>query len=193
VRIIYCQPESLAHRTDSYFQRIKKFFPQAELNNGLPDISKLNLDLNTLPCLLIVDDLMREFLDSSKMVDLMSVQVHHFNISTIFTLQNYFVVSKFGKTIMRNVNYKVIFYNRLDLREIQNISCQIVPKCPGFLEDSFRFLMKKFPFSPSRYILVDGHFRAKMPSLFVRTHIFPDEKGDIKPIIFFPNYNIQRK
>jgi hypothetical protein len=163
------------------------------LNNGLPDISKLNLDLNTLPCLLIIDDLMREFLDSGKMVDLMSVQVHHFNISTIFTLQNYFVVSKFGKTIMRNVNYKVIFYNRLDLREIQNISYQIVPKCPSFLEDSFQFLMKKFPDSPSQYILVDGHFRAKMPSLFVRSHIFPDDSGEIKPIIFFPNYNYQKK
>ena len=29
-----------------------------------------------------------------------NVQVHHFNLSTIFTLQNFFATSKFGKTIM---------------------------------------------------------------------------------------------
>ena len=107
VRIIYCQPESLAHINNTFFQRIKAVFPNAELHNGLPNVSKLNLDLNTLPSLLIIDDLMTEFLDSPLMVELLFVQVHHFNLSTIFTLQNFFATSKFGKTIMRNVNYKV--------------------------------------------------------------------------------------
>ena len=97
-----------------FFQRIRSVFPTAELNNGLPNISKLNLDLNTLPALIIIDDLMIEFLDSPQMVELLSVQVHHFNLTTIFTLQNFFATSKFGKTIMRNVNYKVYFYNRVD-------------------------------------------------------------------------------
>ena len=186
VRIIYCQPESLAHMNNTFFQRIKSFFPNAELNIGLPNISKLNLDINTLPSLLIIDDLMNDFLDSPKMVELLSVQVHHFNLSTIFTLQNFFATSKFGKTIMRNVNYKVYFYNRLDLRELRNISCQIVPHCPSFMQDNFQFLNKKFPNDPSHYIFVDGHFRSKLPSLYVRTHIFPTINGDIRPIIFFP-------
>ena len=187
VRIIYCQPESLSHINNTIFQRIKKSFPNAELNVGLPNISKLNLDLNTLPSLVIIDDLMTEFLDSPLMVELLSVQVHHFNVSTVFTLQNFFATSKFGKTIMRNVNYKVYFYNRLDLRELRNISCQIVPHCPSFMQANFNFLYKKFPSDPSHYIFVDGHFRSKMPSLFVRSHIFPDENSEIKPIIFFPN------
>jgi hypothetical protein len=186
VRIIYCQPESLAHMNNTFFQRIKNFFPNAELNIGLPNISKLNLDLNTLPALLIIDDLMNDFLDSPSMVELLSVQVHHFNLSTIFTLQNFFATSKFGKTIMRNVNYKVYFYNRLDLRELRNISCQIVPHSPSFMQDNFSFLNKKFPHDPSHYIFVDGHFRSKLPSLYVRSHIFPDSNGQIRPIIFFP-------
>jgi hypothetical protein len=186
VRIIYCQPESLSHKNNTFFQRIRSFFPTAELNNGLPNISKLNLDLNTLPALLIIDDLMVEFLDSAQMVELLSVQVHHFNISTIFTLQNFFATSKFGKTIMRNVNYKVYFYNRLDLRELRNISCQIVPNCPSFMQSNFEFLFKKFPNDPSHYIFVDGHFRSNFPSFFVRSHIFPDQNGETRPIIFFP-------
>jgi hypothetical protein len=189
VRIIYCQPELLGHSNNDFFHRLKSFYPQAELNFGLPKISKLNLDINTLPYLVIIDDLMMELLDSPAMVDLLSIQVHHFNISIIFTLQNYFAPSKFGKTIMRNVNYNVYFYNRLDLRELRNISCQILPNCPLFMQSSFNFLHKKFPMDPSHYILVDGHFRNKFPSLFVRTHIFPDKDNEIKPIFFFPNVN----
>ena len=130
---------------------------------------------------------MIEFLDSPQMVELLSVQVHHFNLTTIFTLQNFFATSKFGKTIMRNVNYKVYFYNRVDLRELRNISCQIVPNCPSFMQSNFEFLFKKFPNDPSHYILVDGHFRSKMPSFFVRSHIFPDQNGDKRPIVFFPS------
>ena len=187
VRIIYCQPESLAHVNNTFFQRIKNAFPLAELHNGLPNVSKLNLDLNTLPCLIIIDDLMTEFLDSPSMVDLLTVQVHHFNLSTIFTLQNFFATSKFGKTMMRNVNYKVYFYNRVDLRELRNISCQIVPNCASFMQSNFNFLKRKFPQDHSHYIFVDGHFRSKVPNLFVRSHIFPDETGQIRPIIFFPN------
>jgi hypothetical protein len=193
VRIIYCQSELLSHNNNGYFDRLKSFFPNAELNNGLPNISKLNLDMNTLPCLIILDDLMTELLDSPQMVDLLAVQVHHFNLSTIFTLQNYFAPSKFGKTIMRNVNYKVYFYNRLDLRELRNISCQIVPNSPLFMQSNFHFLYKKFPQDPSHYILVDGHFRNKIPSLFVRSRIFPDNNNEIKPIIFFPNPDFNKK
>jgi hypothetical protein len=187
VRIIYCQPELLGHYNNDFFNRLKAFFPQLELNFGLPNISKLNLDINTLPYLVIIDDLMMELLDSPAMVDFLSIQVHHFNISVIFTLQNYFAPSKYGKTIMRNVNYNVYFYNRLDLRELRNISLQIVPNCPLFMQSNFNFLHKKFPHDPSHYILVDGHFRNKLPSLFVRSRIFPQENDEIKPIIFFPN------
>ena len=145
--------------------------------------------MNTLPVLLIIDDLMVDFLDSPQMVELLAVQVHHYNLTAIFTLQNFFATSKFGKTIMRNVNYKVYFYNRLDLRELRNISSQIVPSCPAFMQANFNFLYRKFPNDPSHYVFVDGHFRSKVRSLFVRSHIFPDENGCIKPIFFFQIQN----
>jgi len=56
VQIIYCQPELLGHSNNEFFNRLKKIFLQAELNFGLPNISKLNLDINTLPHLIIIDD-----------------------------------------------------------------------------------------------------------------------------------------
>ena len=83
-RIVFCIPESLAHRPNPAFDRLKKTFPTVELVNGLPDISKLNLDLNQSPCLLIIDDQMNALLDSKEMVELLCIKIHHFQICTIF-------------------------------------------------------------------------------------------------------------
>lgn len=130
---------------------------------------------------------MNDVLNSNKIVQLFAVQSHHFNISIIFTVQNFFAGSKYGKTIMRNVNYRVFFYNRLDLVELRNISSQLVPGYANFLKSSFDFLLNQFP-SERPYILVDGHVKSKFNcGLYIRSHIFPDPDNVIRPIIFCPN------
>lgn len=184
-RIVYCEPESLVLRHNTAFDRLKEMFPAVELVEGIPDVAKLQLTLDSRPALLIIDDLMDAFLNSEAMVKLLSVEVHHFNISTIFTLQNFFAPSKFGKTISRNVNYRCIFYNRLDLREIRTISSQISHQ-PRFLLESFDFLHKNFPNEPP-YLIIDGHIKSPLKELFVRSHIFPTDNNERRPLFFFPN------
>jgi len=190
-KIFYFTPESLFIRHNVIFDRLKQFYPQILHISGLPDVIKLHLTHDRMPKLLIIDDLMNEFLSSEAMVQLLSVEVHHFNISVIFTLQNFYAPSKFGKTIARNVNYQVLFYNRMDLRETRNISLQISTQ-PNFLIESFEFLLKEFP-SDSPYIIIDAHFRNKHKHLFVKSHIFPTNEfnlkskdNELKPIFFFP-------
>lgn len=135
---------------------------------------------------------MNEVLNSDKMVQLFSIQSHHFHISVIFTVQNFFASSKFGKTIMRNINYRVFFYNRLDLVELRNISTQLVPGNANFLKNSFDFLMNKFP-KERPYIVVDGHITSLYPKdMYIRTHIFPEEDNITRPIIFCPNFNLNK-
>jgi hypothetical protein len=96
-RIIYCQPESLSRARNDFFEKIKKEVPFAELVYDLPKLSELQLDSNNSPCLLVIDDLMSSFLNSNEMSQLLSIHVHHANITCIFTLQNYFHPSRFGK------------------------------------------------------------------------------------------------
>lgn len=55
------------------FDRIQKSFQNIELVNGLPNITKLKLDVNTsVPSLLIIDDLQTSFLDSQEMLQLLT-------------------------------------------------------------------------------------------------------------------------
>ena len=181
--LLYCVPENLSLTPNLIFEKLKASFPTARLVTGLPDTLKQNLTFDTTPKILIIDDLMSEFLASYEMVKLLSIEVHHYNITTIFTLHNLFAPSKFGRTISRNVNYKVLFNNRLDLREARNISLQICNQ-PNFISESFDFLLQEFPHEPA-YIVIDGHIKSKYKKLFVKSQIFPKE-DDIKPIFFFP-------
>ena len=182
--ILYCVPENLSLNPNPIFEQIKSFYPMAKLIYGLPDITKLNLNFDNAPKLLIIDDLMTEFLASFQMVKLLTVEVHHCNITTIFTLHNLFAPSKFGRTITRNLNYKVLFFNRLDIKEIRNVSLQ-VSNHPNFLTESFDFLHQEYPNEPA-YIVIDGHIKSKLKKLFVRSQIFPEEDSEIRPIFFFP-------
>jgi len=143
----------------------------------------LDID-SSISSLVIIDDLQSQFLDSKEMFELLAVKVHHMNISVIYTLQNYFAPSKFGKSLSRNCHYKVFFYNRLDLTELRHISLQITPNNSVFLQSCFNFLIDQFP-SKNNYLFVDGHFKATTPQFVVKSQIFPNENGRIEPIIFF--------
>jgi hypothetical protein len=186
-RIIFCQPETLAHIESKAFERIRKSFPRVELLNGLPNISKLNLDLNHLPCLIVIDDQMTALLDSSNILELLTIKVHHFNLSVIISLHNFFAPSRYGKSITRNLNYLVFFKNPSDLRELRNISCQITPTHPTFMQTNFNFLSERFPNDPSHYIIVNSHHQSKMNNMHIYTHIFPNKSNEMQPIFFFPN------
>lgn len=189
-RIVYCNSNTYSPKNKRFIQRLQEEFPQVEIKQGLPDVVDLHLNLSSQPTLIIIDDLMKEVVQSSKMNDLVANDIHNFNLSVVFTFQNYFARGKHGNTLVKNCQYKVLFYNRIELMELRNISTQILV-APKFLEYNFNYLLKNYPRDPSHYILIDGHGQSKMSHMYCRTHIFPEYPGgEIKPLIFMinPNY-----
>ena len=183
-QIFYCQPESLFLGTNPIFEKLKSLCPRIQLIQGLPDIAKLNLHIDRTSKLILIDDMMQSILASPEMLDLLTIQIHACNITLCFTMHNNFPQSKFGKTISRNVQYKFIFHNRLELTELRILSCQLGKKS-SFLEECFHFLFNTFPAEHHPYLMIDGHAQSppSIKSLFIRTHVLPIN-GIIKPIIF---------
>jgi len=193
VRIIYCQSNNFSNKNQSFIKELQNEFPTLELCQGLPKINDLHLTMNNEPCLLLVDDLMEEVINSLSMVHLVSNDSHNFNISVVFILQNYFAPSRYGKTLVRNCHYKVFFYNRIEQLELRNISTQVSTH-PNFFKANFEFLSKTFPNEKSLYLLIDGHYRSASKELWCRSLIFPlGPKNEIEPIIFFPNPDYKKK
>ena len=190
-RIIYCLPERKIPRKKDFIDMLKTECPSVEIIGGLPSVSQLNLDLNTLPVLLLVDDQMTQILKDPDMLELLTLDGHSDNITFGFTMQNYYENSKFGKTMIRNCHYRVFFYNSIEKSYLSTISTQIANSAI-FFEANFQFLFKRFPDAGSHYLVVDGQFRSKGREFWCRSQIFPEHKGgEINPIVFYPTY--QRK
>lgn len=192
-RIIYCNSNCYAHKNQLFIKSLQEHFPKLEVHQGIPNLNELQLTFNNIPTLLLIDDLMDEILNSINMVRLVTSEVHNFNISVVFTLQNYFANGKYGRTLIRNCHYRVFFYNQVEQLELRNISSQIA-NAPNFFAANFQFLQRKFPMEKSHYLLIDGHSQSENMGLFCRTHIFPPfPKGTVTPIIFFPNPDFKKE
>lgn len=187
-RVIYCQPHSLASRNQSYINRLKEVCDKIEVHIGIPKVSDLGLHIGVNPSLLIVEDMMDSFLNSQEMHDICIKYSNHYKITCLFTLQNYYAPSKFGRSIMKNCQYRFLFYNRLEQREL-NILSQQMTGSARFLASNFNFLFEKFPQETTFYLLLDGFSRSSSPQLFCRTKIFPNET----PILFIKNPNFKKK
>jgi hypothetical protein len=191
-RIIYSEPHSLSTKNNNFFIRLQNEFPQIERCFGLPNLVQLNLTHNTLPCLLLIDDQMNEVLSSDEMLNSATKNVHHFNLTVFFTMQNYFQANRYRQAFVKNCQYRFFFYNRIDQRELNLISSQIA-NSPKFLASNFEFLYKKYPNVHSHYLLIDGQFSSRINDFWCRTFIFPQTKGGIiQPIIFLKNPNYHK-
>ncbi|MBM3938633.1 MAG: hypothetical protein FJ333_08295 [Sphingomonadales bacterium] len=184
--IFYCEPEHLGLRHNPVFERIKQICPFAKLIQGLPDVAKLHLNLDRRPKLLLIDDLQESFLQSAEMLKLLSIDLHHFHISTVYTLHNFYAQAKYSRSLSLQTNYRVLFFNRLDLTEIRNISLKLCGQ-PRFLLECFEFLEQKFPEEKRPYILIDGHMGSPLKNLFIQSRIFPLPGKEIQPIFFTPD------
>jgi hypothetical protein len=182
-RIIYCESETLSHQKSKIFDAIQASYPGSEHVFGLPDIHQLQLtaDPSTFK-LILLDDLMLSLLKSESMVELVTILVSHSKCVLAYSVHNSFFQTKFAKTMQRNTDIRILFYNRLDQTELRIISCQLGKKST-FLLECFKFLHEKFPEDLYPYILISGQPQNKQ--FYVRTHIFPNANGEVKPIIFF--------
>ena len=138
-RIIYCLPERKLIKKKDFIDKLKLECSSIEIIGGLPSVSQLNLDVNTLPILLLVDDQMTQILKDPQMLELMTLDGHSDNITFCFTMQNYYENSKFGKTMIRNCHYRVFFSNSIEVQfqlKLQTVPC--------FLKLTFSFYLKDF-------------------------------------------------
>ena len=70
--------------------------------------------LKQRPSLLVLDDLMRETVDSDKVMDLLSKEARHLNLFMIVVMQNLYALGKHSVGMNRNYQYIILFRNLTD-------------------------------------------------------------------------------
>ena len=83
-RIMYFLPPHSMHTRRQYLTEMKTFFPQLEVYEGLPKLMELALHHEREPCLVILEDLADEILNSGEMLSLFFKESHHMNITVLY-------------------------------------------------------------------------------------------------------------
>ena len=187
-RIVYALPENAIHLHQNFVTRLRDACSFIEIFEGLPNVEEIYLTTDkTTHKLVVLDDLMIRVFSSNKMLELITNFSHHCNISVVIISQSLFLPAKHRLTLIRNCSEKVIFHNKVDQNELQILSRHIFPSKPNFLKSCFDILFKVIPTTQLKYLLIDGSMLSHLPqNAVVRSNIFPEKDGQIRPMFFFP-------
>ena len=158
---------------------------QCEINyvDGLPSMFEIE---NFKPDLIVIDDLMTELANDTKLTNLFTKGSHHMNISIIFISQNLFHQGPQMTTVKRNCHYLIIMKSPGDKRQIRNLASNMYPENFKFLVDSYNDATK----NQFGYIRVDSS-QDTVEEIRIQTRITPDERPEnckysISPISYMP-------
>jgi len=155
-RIIYCLPCQTQHSRMEYVDSLREVCINVEIREGLPDLNSHCFKNKTEHKLLILDDLSKSVVNSADYLSLMTQGSHHFNISLIYTSQNYFEKSVHGKTFHRQLSMKIVFEDKSDMSVLQNMSRTIFGKV-GYLSSAMELLKKSYPKDKSYYLVIGNY------------------------------------
>ena len=161
-KVIYCYGE--------YQKEFDELFPYVELVEGFPnDVGKLTRGHDN--SLLVLDDLMSQCSNDSRVADLFTRGSHHQGISVLYLTQNLFPPGKLSRTISLNSHYIMVFRNPRDSLGITTLAKQMFPKQTDYLMEAFRDATSK----PYGYLLIDCH-QLTPEDIRLRTNILPGER-----------------
>ncbi len=187
-RIMYALPEDSLHLHQKFIDKLREAAPNVEIVTGLPDIHEHHLAVEkTSHKLLVIDDMMMRVFQSQNLLELITSTSHHSNISVVLITQSMFLPAKHRLTLVRNCSEKVIFHDKIDQMQLSILSRQVFPSKPNFLHECFDFIYKNTSKKDLKYVLLDASPLSDVPhNAIARTFIFPDDKGLVRPVFFFP-------
>ena len=114
-------PKTILYCYGSY-QPLFNSMKNVQFEDGLPsNLSSLN------NALVIIDDLMAELANDSRLSKLFTKGSHHQNLSVIFITQNLFHQGKEMRNVHLNSHYMVLFKNPRDKSQIMHLANQMYP------------------------------------------------------------------
>lgn len=109
---------------EDLFKQLKEWVPGIILCNGLEEFQKIELSSN-VNHLVVLDDCMTGISDSSEMLNLFTRKIHHYKIFLIYLTQSLYVRSKYNTTIQRQAGYIILFLNRRNNYEANQLGREL--------------------------------------------------------------------
>ena len=153
-RIIYCMPNNTEDSRREYIAELRSICSNIYIVEGLPNLQDYFIKDNREKKLLILDDLSTQVISSRDYQELMTQGSHHYNVSVVYTSQNYFEKSpKYGKTFHRQLTVKVLFEDVSDISVMKNVSSQMFESA-SYLQRCLEIKKKSFSGDKNHYLVL---------------------------------------
>lgn len=136
---------------------------------GMPDMAMIR-EHAPQPQLVILDDLMIDLKNDTRLTELFIRGSHHMNVSCIHIVQNIFYSNL--RTSRINAQYLLLLKNPSDLLQVQVLARQLFPTKQKYFNESFTDSTRK----AHGYLLIDLTQQTE-DKFRLRTDIFPNDKA----------------
>lgn len=116
----------------------------------------------------IIDDFMSQI--DQDMVDIVTVQSRHYNVSTFILFQSLFPPNKLARQISLNVKYIHVHKNPRENAQIQTLARQLAPKNNRWIVEAYHHITTQ----PHQCMLLDLT-QSREENLRYRSHYLPNE------------------
>lgn len=116
------------------YDKMKNEFENIDFIEGLPT----SLHEKTKHTVLVIDDLMEPFINSSEAQKLVTQTAHHHCTTIIFITHNCFAQGRYARTIALNSTYLILFKSFRDGQQIVNLGKQMFPGNGNILVEAYK-------------------------------------------------------
>ena len=159
--VVYCIPHNTAHlpNVKRMIDRLREICKSVVIFEGiLSDTESVFHPISEKDaCLVIVDDLWPELIESRAFTHFVTFGSRHTNCSLVVTSQNMFQAGKYAVSIRRQFQYLTIFMPTAEKQILVNIGRNLFPSNPMCLINCFKKLIPYTKTPYEQYIFIDTH------------------------------------
>ena len=134
------------------YEDMKKSITGIEFVRGIPwNIEEDSFLDPRVQNLIVIDDLMSQATQDTRICDLFTKGSHHRNLSVICLMQNLYYRGKENRTMNLNSHYLVLYKNPRDQCQVMTLARQMYPRNTQHFMDSYKAATNK----PYGYLVID--------------------------------------
>ena len=121
-KFFYCLPQNKAESRTKFISELREICGEIILCEGFPDLDEHYMKNEAEAKLVIFDDLSTSLINNKYFYELLTQDSHHFNISVIYTSQNFFEKSReHGHGLAKQISIKIVFNDKSDKTVLKSI------------------------------------------------------------------------
>jgi len=156
-KFFYCLPQNKAESRTKFISKLKEECPEIRLCEGFPDLDENYMKNEDEAKLVIFDDLSASLINDKDFYELLTQDSHHFNITVIYTSQNFFEKSKeHGNGLAKQISIKIVFNDKSDKSVLKSIGRKSFND-PNYLVKAMSEIVNFFPEDRCHYLVIGKH------------------------------------